>query len=359
MWSQIRGHDRVIEQFRTALARGRLASTFLFVGPAGIGKRTFALKLAQGLLCDSRSAAALDPCGQCPACHQVQAGTHPDVHLVQKPASASNLPLELFIGDDEHRMRAGLCYELSLKPFSGKRRIGIIDDADLLALGSKESANSLLKTLEEPPPMSILILIGTSQQRQLPTIRSRCQIIRFDPLSEADVADLLVTHGLCTDRELATQAARMSGGSLERARRWCDESLLEFRAVLLGQLSLEQVDQLAFAKTVQQFVEEAGKEATAKRARLREVLQIAGDFYAGLMRSLAGHDAADDQPLQQAIAATRRWWPGDAEAATAAQDLCLDAFAHVEANANLTSLIEWWIDELAGLHRPSSPGVRV
>ena len=339
MWQTIRGHDPVAQQFRTALDRGRLASTFLFVGLPGVGKRTFALKLAEALLCDVRPEAALDPCGQCAACRQVQAGTHPDVHVVSRPKDASNLPLELFIGDDEHRMRAGLCYELSLKPFSGKRRIGVIDDADLLALGSQESANALLKTLEEPPPKSVLILIGTSLQRQLPTIRSRCQVIRFDPLPDQDIAELLLAEGSCTEAALAQQAAGLAGGSLQRARLWCDEAVFDFRESLLAQLSLQDFDQLALAKSVQQFVEAAGKEAPTRRARLKEVVQMAVHFYRGLMQAAAAKGA-------------------DAEPAANCQELCLDALSHIDANANLTGLVEWWVDELASSSR-SATGAKV
>src|SRR5687768_6361925 len=114
-WQLIRGHDSVVEIFRRALSRGRLASTFLFVGPAGIGKRPFALKLAQGLLCERVPEERLDPCGECPSCRQVLAGSHPDVEVVAKPADKSFIPVELLIGDAEHRMRAGLCYNISLK----------------------------------------------------------------------------------------------------------------------------------------------------------------------------------------------------------------------------------------------------
>jgi DNA polymerase-3 subunit delta' len=339
VWHNIRGHDRIVQQFRTAISRGRLASTFLFIGPPGIGKRMFAQKLAQALLCDTRPEEALDPCGVCAACRQVAGGTHPDVHVVERPPQASNLPLELVIGDDEHRMRAGLCYELSLKPYCGKRRIGIIDDADLLGLGSRESANALLKTLEEPPPRSVLILIGTSQQRQLPTIRSRCQMIRFDPLAEQDVAELLMATGACSDGDLAAKAASMSRGSLERAQRWCDAAILEFHESLLGQLSSPDFDQAALAKAIQQFVDAAGKEAPAKRARMREVLQMAADFYRGQMLAVAAST-------------------GDAEPAANCQELCLEALAHVDANVNLTTLIEWWVDELATSSR-SPTGARV
>ena len=107
-WHGIEGHDSIVARFREALARGRLASTFLFVGPAGIGKRTFALKLAQALLCQDRPASALDPCERCPACVQVAALTHPDLEIVGKPRDKSAIPVETFIGDREHRMQEGL-----------------------------------------------------------------------------------------------------------------------------------------------------------------------------------------------------------------------------------------------------------
>ena len=149
----ILGHDSVLDRFRRSIRAGRLASTFLFVGPPGIGKKLFALQLAQGLLCERRPEEALDPCGECPSCAQVLAGTHPDVVVVKKPTDKNFIPLELLIGDKEHRMREGLCHDISLKPYSGRRKVAVIDDADYL---NQEGANALLKTLEEPPPKSLL-----------------------------------------------------------------------------------------------------------------------------------------------------------------------------------------------------------
>ncbi len=342
----LRGHDSVLSRFRRTLRAGRLASTFLFVGPPGIGKKSFALLLAQGLLCDRQPEEALDPCGQCSACAQVLAGTHPDVVVVAKPADKNFIPLELLIGDKEHRMREGLCHDISLKPFSGRRKIAVIDDADYL---NQEGANALLKTLEEPPPHSLLILIGTSEQRQLPTIRSRCQVVRFSPLAEGDVAELLVSTGACSDESLARQAATLSGGSLAKALLWCDEDFLAFRASLLEHLAQRDYDLPPLAKTVTSFVEAAGKEAAQKRARMREVLTMALDFYEQLIATLSSAATANpkDAALQTAVAATARWWTGDAGTAAACVETCLDALGHVDANANLTALAEWWLDELS------------
>jgi DNA polymerase-3 subunit delta' len=347
----LRGHASTLAQFRHALANNRLASTFLFVGLPGIGKRLFALRLAQGLLCERRPEEALDPCGECPSCHQVLAGSHPDVHIIEKPADRAFIPVELLIGEKEKRMREGLLYELSGKPYSGRRRIAIIDDADSF---NKEGANCLLKTLEEPPPKSILILIGTSEQRQLPTIRSRCQIVRFAPLAESDVAGILVEQGICLDANAARRAARMSGGSVQRAAQWCDESLVEFRGSLLGVLSQREFDHGEAAKLVSQFVESAGKESAAKRSRLRLVVSLAEEFYREAMLTMTCRtsegDATADPQLADALKTALRWLPGD-ESATAGLDVCLDAYAHIDANANQATLIDWWLDELASAAR--------
>ena len=131
----------------------------------------------------------LDPCGTCDSCLQVAARTHPDLLLVSKPADKSFIPLSTFIGDEARRMREGLCHDIALRPFMGGRRVAVIDDADYL---NEEGANALLKTLEEPPPSSVLILIGTSADKQLPTIRSRSQIVRFRPLTAEHLEQLLL-----------------------------------------------------------------------------------------------------------------------------------------------------------------------
>ena len=351
-WHNVRGHDRVVEQFRRALARGRMASTFLFVGPPGIGKRTFALRLAQALLCDERADDQLDPCERCPSCLQVAALSHPDVELLRRPPDKAFIPVESLIGDKEHRMREGLCYNISLKPYSGRRKIAIIDDADYL---NKEGANCLLKTLEEPPPKSILILIGTSEQRQLPTIRSRCQVVRFQALAEQDLAELLVEHGVCTEIGEARRAAALGKGSFAHAVQAADPQFCEFRGQLLELLSQREFELLSAAKMVSQFVDDAGKEAPAKRARLKEVIAMAADFYRQLLHAVGGAGGSDDPVLDRAVVAAQQWWSGDEAAIATSLEHCLDAVGHIEANVGQANLIEWWLDELATISRTGSP----
>jgi DNA polymerase-3 subunit delta' len=345
MWHGIYGHDEVVERFRRALARGRLASSFLFVGPEGIGKRRFAMKFAQALLCQQRPEEAMDPCELCPSCTQVEALTHPDLEIVSKPADKATLPLELLIGDKEHRTREGLCSRIAMKPFMGGRKIAIIDDADVLAT---EGANSLLKTLEEPPPKSVLILIGTSEAKQLPTIRSRCQPIRFQPLAPEMVAEILASNGLLPAGADAVHLARHSGGSVRRAVELADPAIWEFRDTLYRALREPMLDSVRLATAVTAFVDQAGKEAPLRRARMRQVIGFAAQFYQRLLRRLSGSADSDDD-LDGAIAEAAGHWQGDSEAVAACLDRCLEAAEQVDRNVHPTMLVEAWLDGLAAI----------
>jgi DNA polymerase-3 subunit delta' len=355
-WLGIYGHDELVEQFRQALRRGRLASTFLFVGPPGVGKRTFAVRLAQALLCPIRDEAQLSPCGACPACRQVQAETHPDLQIVVRPPENAFIPVESFLGDRDHRMREGLCHWISLKPLTGRRKIAVVDDADHL---NQEGANCLLKTLEEPPPRATVILIGTSVQRQLPTIRSRCQVIRFSPLAEDLIARLLLETSVVEDEQQARSLACAAGGSLDWARQLADPPLWEFRPSFYRALGRSEMDRAALVQAVSDIVGPSGSNAPARRDRMRRIVRLAVDFYRQLMRSLSGVEVEGDAQIEAAVADARLGWAGDAETAAACADRCLDALAHVDANANQATLLDSWIDDLAtlvqgGCLRPSS-----
>ncbi|MBC8356699.1 MAG: DNA polymerase III subunit [Planctomycetes bacterium] len=345
-WQGVEGHDENVERFRRILASGRLASTFLFVGPPGVGKRTFALKLAQALLCEVVSDVELSPCGSCPSCQQVAARSHPDLELVAKPADRSFIPVDVFIGDRDHRRRVGLCHNIALKPFLGGRKIAIIDDADYL---NQEGANCLLKTLEEPPPKSVIILIASSEQTQLPTIRSRCQIVRFFPLQEEVVASLLRSSGATETEAEAKQLASLSHGSLQQAKQFLDSELCEFRDEFLARLGQLPEKTVALATDVGVFVDAAGKDAPVRRERLKLVIMIAVDFYRELVRQASGVASASDVTVSTSVETTIRHRSVDVEATACCVERCLDAQAQVDANANQATLIECWIDDLARL----------
>lgn len=347
-WHGIQGQSAVFEQFQRSLGRDRLASTYLFVGPPGVGKRTTAIALAQALLCETHPEAELTACAHCGACAQVLAGSHPDLEIVVKPPDRTSIPLELFIGDRENRMRVGLCHNLSLKPFRGGRKIAIIDDADYLNV---EGANCLLKTLEEPPPRSLLILIGTSPQRQLPTIRSRCQIIRFRPLELSVLSELILKQGLASDRESAQELASWADGSLQRAAEFSQASVREFRQRLLLQLGQGDFWSPDFLKEVDSFIDANGKDAPSRRSNLRLAIGFALQFYREFIQVLSGREARGDEGLMAAVNQARMAGFTDPEHAARCIDRCLEMLADIDANAHISAVNDVWLDEISELAR--------
>ena len=343
-WSDLIGHRQQKEWLALAVARGRLANTFMFLGPDGVGKRTFARLLAKSLLCRRSDPAQLAPCGTCEDCAQVSALTHPDLIEVTKPADKASLPLEAIIGPPEARRSAGLCHDIGLRPYGGRRKIAILDDADALAT---EGANALLKTLEEPPADSVLILISVSLQKQLPTIRSRSQIVRFQPLSPPELAQLILSQGLCDSPERALEIALQSDGGLTMARTLADEQLAAFREGLLERLAKSQLDFIDLAKAVGALSEAGGKETIVRRPRTKLLLKMTADFYRAVAIQAQGGPATSDPTLQRAVETRLTNWPGGVEAALACWNRSLEAIAQVDRNANQTTLLETWSASIA------------
>jgi DNA polymerase III subunit delta' len=330
MWQTIQAHDAIVDQFRGALAAGRLASTYLFVGPEGVGKRTFALRLAQTLLCQTNDPAEMSPCGQCESCRLALKGNHPDLDVVGLLKDKRELLIHQFIGEGDTRNREGLCHNIAMRPMLGPRRVAIIDDADRLRT---ESANCLLKTLEEPPPGAVIILIGTSRSRQLPTILSRAQVVRFQPLPLAVIAELALAEGLAPDEASAKRLAERSGGSLTRARDLADDALFEARDRFLNQWNAGRLDAARLARDLEEFVSAAGKEAADRRQRFTQLLSLVADKLSESLRQTAAAGEID-------------------EATLAAIDRTLEAQEQIDRNANQATLLETWLDDLAELLNP-------
>lgn len=347
-WTEIIGHQAVLERFRTSVGQGRLANAYLFCGPPGIGKQTFARKLAQALLCEGAAPATLDPCGQCLGCIQVAAQTHPDFIVVERPADKNLIPIEKFIGPEDHRMQEGLVFELGLKPFRGGRKVALIDDADYL---NQEGANSLLKTLEEPPPKSVLILIGTSPQKQLPTIRSRCQWVPFFPLTSGEIETVLLKKQLAESGEQARQMALLSGGSVEQALLMKDEQLVQFRAAWLDQLATLDPGRQQFAKAIGTIVDAAGSDAAVKRDRLRLICDIAVEFYRHVLWRIADVQGADEPILNAAVERAAQHVDDGDLAMSRCLARCLEAYQEVAANVNSSLWIECLLSDLGRLSR--------
>lgn len=337
-WQGIRGHDAVAATFARAQAAGRIAGSYLFIGPAGVGKSAFARDLANALVCQSPRP-GLVSCGACPSCLQAAAGTHPDIDIIEKPADRATIPLDLLIGAPEQRMREGLVWRLLLQPALGGRKVAIILDADHL---TDEAANCLLKTLEEPPPTAVIILVGTELERQLPTIRSRCQIIRFGRLTADDIAAVLGVESARADAPADATAVRSAaaaaGGSLHRARLLLDEELVTFLRRLVAALGRRPLHGVELARDTLAFVEAAGKDAPPRRARLRVVLETTLDLLRAAIRAALTGAPPTDGLLAPALPA----WAADIDATEAAVRHTITAIEAIDRNAHLGAVIDAW-----------------
>jgi DNA polymerase III subunit delta' len=336
-WHSIRGHDRVVAELRRSLQQGRFPHALLFVGPEGIGKRTFAKTLAKGLLCEARPAADLDPCEACPGCLQVEGGTHPDFIEVARPEDKHELPI---------RVIRDLCDEFGLKPARGLRKVAILDDADDL---NDEAANAFLKTLEEPPPGAVLILIGTSAEVQLQTIVSRCQVVRFDPLSQGDIAELLLEQGVVEDADVAAKLAALGDGSIQRAIGLADAELERFRRTLIDELVADHgFDPPAMAHRVLEYVKHSGKESVDQRRRASLLVGELSRFFRGVLWQTAGlaPPCPDDADRRAATALAGRLEPEDV---LVLADRCLEAEYHIQRKLALNPILESFTHDLGKL----------
>jgi DNA polymerase III subunit delta' len=336
-WHSIRGHDRVVEDLRLALGQGRFPHAFLFAGPEGIGKRTFARTLARALLCERRPEAALDPCGACPACHQVEAGTHPDVLQVARPEEKHELPIKVI---------RDLCRDLGLKPMRGGRRVAIVDDADDL---SEEAANAFLKTLEEPPDGSVLILVGTSAELQLDTIVSRCRVVRFNPLPEGELAAVLRERGAAETDADAARLAKLGEGSVARARGLADSDLMAFRRAMIEDLTSPRgFDPPALAGRLEAFIKDAGKESVVQRARASLLVGELARLFRGVLWQTAGLEPPSPDPAdRRAVAAlAEKLEPEDVFVLA---DRCLEADYHIQRKAYLPLILDALAHDLGRL----------
>lgn len=329
-WSSVLGHDRQVRAFQEAHRKGRLGHGYLFVGPDGVGKRLFAKELGKALLCES-PAGPLVACDQCPGCVQVEASTHPDFFQVARPEDKQEFPIEVV---------RQLCADLALKPARGHGKAAILDDADDL---NDEAANAFLKTLEEPPPGSVLILLGTSPELQLQTIVSRCQVIRFQPLPAELVAQVLKQHDVEQDID---RLARLAGGSPGQALALADAALWDFRKKFLLELARPKCNTVALAKQWGQFVEEAGKEAAAQRRRAALTLRFLIDFYDDALRGSVGGATQESEPdLLRAIQQLGQ--RSDPDRLLEILDRCLEADHQIGRKVQLVLVLEGLMDALA------------
>ena len=206
MFSNVIGHRRLVALLSRAIARDTLPPALLLAGPAGVGKRRVAIAVARAINClEPRTTNELerDACGKCASCRRIERATHPDV-IVIEPGDSGSIKIEA-VRDVIDRA--------SYRPFEGRRRVVIIDEADALVVPAQ---NALLKTLEEMPAASIFLLVSSIPDALLPTVRSRCPRLRFGSLAPAEVSQALVRDHRFSEAD-ARAAAADANGSVGRA----------------------------------------------------------------------------------------------------------------------------------------------
>ena len=283
------GHRGVTTRIARAIARDTFPPSVILTGPEGVGKRLAAMATAEATNCaeprTDDAGFAIDACGACSVCRRIGRAVFPDVVVVEPPDSASGA-----ITIDQVR---DVVEQVAYRPFEGRRRVVVIDEADLMAA---QAQNALLKTLEEPPSASQFILVTARPDVLLDTVRSRCPRLRFGLLADDEIAGVLIDRHNIEPR-LARASAASSGGSLGRALRSAAGELAVSRDAAVGLL-----ESVAAARDTRGRLEgakafSAGSGArrapAAARAEVRRRLRA----LATLLRDIEAVAAGADAPL--------------------------------------------------------------
>lgn len=268
-FARVLGQQVPIDVLRRSIRSGKTAHAYLFEGIEGCGKKTTALAFIEALFCG-----ADDGCGSCSSCRKMGSLQHPDLHLVE--------PEGAFIKIDQIR---NLQRELTLRPAEAPVKACIIDDADRL---NPAAANALLKTLEEPPGNALMILLTTNPARILPTVRSRCQLLRFTPLPATIIEEQLRAEGV--EQAAARLAASLAGGSLARAREKESEPGISQRQLLLEQLHALSLNDIAPLFTL-------AEELAADREQATHQLELLVTLLRDILLCQEGSDALVNNDL--------------------------------------------------------------
>jgi len=281
-WTVV-GQDTAVNVLRSAIANGRIAHAYLFAGPARVGKTCTARQFAQALNCDAPG----PPCGECRSCLRIESGKHPDVEFVGIGAACDES------GHDHSRDNSRdirICQIRRVEqivtraPFEGRHRVVIIEPADSL---NTASVSALLKTLEEPPPYVVFVLV-TDQDEQLPdTIRSRARRVPFAGQPRALIEQTLRTRWE-VEPEAAAAIARVAGGRLGLAvAAATNPRLLPQREEIL-----DQCEQVAQGTLVERFAVAGaiGSRYARNRQATQARLELWQEWWRDLLLVAAGRD---------------------------------------------------------------------
>jgi len=235
-WNLV-GHEWAVDMLKKHVINGTTRHAYLFAGPPGLGRRTLALRFAQALNCPTPVDAGI-PCGECRDCKQIETMQHADLTIIQAESEGGTLKV-----DQIRETRRSL----TLKPYQANYRVALFLR---FQEANDNAANALLKTLEEAPSYAVLILTADNPEQLLPTIVSRCEVLRLRPLKIESVQSALENRGVETN--LAKLIAHISGGRFGYALRLIEnEALLEKREERLNDLqsliSASRVEKFAYA----------------------------------------------------------------------------------------------------------------
>ena len=330
------GHSRLLSLIARVIARDSMPPAMLLAGPAGVGKRLTAVAIAQAINClQPQSAEGLerDACGECASCRRIARGIHPDV-IVVEPGDMGTIKIEQ-LRDVIDRSQ--------YRPFEGRRRVVIIDEAD--AAGD-DAQSALLKTLEEPPSASVFILVSSMPDALLPTVLSRCPRLRFSPLTPNEVAGALIRDHGYSEQE-ARIAAAESDGSIGRALESQSEDLSEARAA--AQRILEEaartsdpVKRIHLARELSEGKGSPAEERNRLAARLRSLGSLLRDIGIVATRADRAMIANTDleKPLEQLATSF------DAQRSMHAYAAVDRALAALDRNASPKVVADWLLLEL-------------
>lgn len=231
------GHEWAVDMLKKHVIHGTTRHAYLFAGPPGLGRRTLALRFAQALNCQTPSEPGV-PCGECRDCKQMASMQHPDLTIVQADAEGGTMKV-----DQIRDARKTLTY----KPYQSKYRVALFLR---FHEANDSAANALLKTLEEAPSYAVLILTADNPEQLLPTIISRCEVLRLRPLNVAEIQTALEDKGY--EARQSKLIAHISGGRFGYARHLLEsESMLDERDARLNDLqtliSASRVEKFAYA----------------------------------------------------------------------------------------------------------------
>ena len=230
-FANLKGQHSAISYLKAGLESGRISHAYIFSGPDGVGKRITAINFAKALNCDDIKSG--ESCDQCPSCKKIDSSKHPDIYILSPEEEGGSIKIE--------DVRA-VIKDVYLKPFEAKRKVYIIEAAQKL---KHEAANALLKTLEEPPADSVIILLTENIKALLHTIVSRSQIVKFFPLKLKEVQNILVKdYSLAEDD--AHILSHLSGGMLGLALKFKEDDLLAKRSLLIDRISSGLKDDFDF-----------------------------------------------------------------------------------------------------------------